>query len=330
MLRRVVLPALFLVVCTSLQADVTMRMGLDFKINMVLPTAVPKLPFNEMVTRVKGDHGYAVVGPIVVITDISSGKISLLDPKAQQYATVAMADYMSKLAGVNGQSQQNMPEEAKQMLAKIKFDTESHDTGRTERIQGIEAYEREVVVNMSIPVPMPGQENGLQITMKLQIWKPQPAEFERVPALRELVAYNDRNKGFGDLATVMRQVFSAMPGMGDNAGKMVAEITKGGNVTLGMHMGIFMPGLAKMMEQAQAKAQANGGAASAFPALPAADTPLAEVNFDLKELSTGTVPDDLFVIPAGYKEAPLADMLKGMTDAFTGAKPQAAPAPLPK
>ncbi|MGO9012484.1 MAG: hypothetical protein ACLQPN_20505 [Bryobacteraceae bacterium] len=319
MLRRSILPALFLVACTSLHADVTMRMSFDLKINMALPTAVPKLPFNEVLTRVKGDRGYAAIGPIVAITDISTGKVTLLDPKAQQYATMAMADYLSKLTGANAQNAQNMPEEAKQMLAKIKFDTESHDTGRTDRIQGIEVYEREVVVNMSIPVPMPGQENGMQISMKLQVWKPKASEFERVAALRELAAYNDRNKGFGDLATIMRQAFGAMPGMGDNVGKMVAEITKGGNVTLGMHLGLFMPGLAKMLEQAQA-AQGKSGAAPAASILPAGDKPLAELNFNLKELSTDAVPDEVFAVPAGYKEAPLEDMLKGMTNALTGAK----------
>jgi len=286
---------------------------LDLKINMAIPTGAPQLPFHETVTRIKGDRGYASMGPIIAITDISSGQVTLLDPKTQHYATVAMANYVSKLTGGNGQAMQNMPEEAKQMLAKIKFDSESHDTGRSDRIQGIDVFEREVVVHVSLPVPIPGQENGMQISMKFQVWKPKPSEFERVPALRELAAYNDRNKGLNDPATLLRQMFGNMPGMGENVGKMVEELTKGGNVTIGMHMSIFMPGLAKMMEQARAQ-----GAAT--PDLPAGDLPLAEVNFDLKELSTDKVPDEVFAIPAGYKEAPMEDLVKGMTAAFTGAK----------
>jgi|CZKN01.1.fsa_nt_gi hypothetical protein len=320
-LRRALLPALLLVACTSLYADVTMRMAWDFKINVALPSAMPQLPFNEILTRIKGDRGYAAIGPIVAITDLATGKVTLLDPKAQQYATIAMVDYLSKVAGASGQNTQNLPEQAKQILAKMKFDAESHDTGRTDRIHGIDAYEREVVVNISIPVPIPGQENGLQLSLKFQIWKPKPSEFDRVPALHELAAYNERNKGFGDPSTVLRQIFGSMPGMSDHLGKMVEEFTKGGNVSLGMHIGLFVPGLAKMLEQTGAKG---------LPALPPDDQPLVDVNFDLKELSTGNVPDEVFAVPAGYKEAPMEDMLKGMTSAFTGGKPQETPAPQPK
>ncbi|MGA2038696.1 MAG: hypothetical protein ABSH42_05410 [Bryobacteraceae bacterium] len=318
--RRALLPALLLVACTSLHADVTMRMVWDFKINVALPTPMPQLPFNEILTRIKGDHGYAAIGPIVAITDLATGKVTLLDPKAQQYATVAMADYLSKVAGASGQHTQDIPDQAKQILATMKFDAESRDTGRTDRIHGIDAYEREVVVNISIPVPIPGQANGLHLSLKIQIWKPKASEFERVPALHELAAYNERNKGFGDPSTVLRQVFGSMPGMGDHLSKMVDELTKGGNVSLGMHMGIFVPGLAKILEQMGAKG---------LPALPPDDQPLVDVNFNLKELSSDKVPDEVFAIPAGYKEVPMEGVLKGMTAAFTGGKPAEKPSAEP-
>jgi hypothetical protein len=300
-----------------LHADVTMRMALDWKVNMALPTPLPQLPFNEMVTHVKGNRGYAAIGPIIVVTDLSTGKLTVFNPNSRQYATVAMADYLSKMhAATTGTT--NLPDQAKQMLANMKIDSESHDTGRSSRILGIDAFEREVVIHMSIPIPIPGQENGLQLVMKLQSWKPKPSEFERVAALKELAAYNDRNKGVGDPTTMMRQLFDAVPGMGDKIAKMVEDSTKGGNVSLGTHIGIFMPGLAKMAEQAGAKG---------LPALPPDDQPLVEVNLNLTELSTDTVPDAVFGIPAGYKEATVDEVMKGMTDAFTGAKPAEAPAP---
>jgi len=310
MIRRILLPALLLVACTSLYADVTMRMGLELKFNVAIPGDVPKLPFNEISTRIKGDRGYAVFGPIVAITDLSTGKITLLDAKGQRFATITMADYISKLAGAGGPGGQNMPEEAKQMLAKIKFDAESHETGRTSRIQGIDAVEREVVIHISIPVPIPGQENGLRIDLKMQIWKPAPAEFERVPALRELAAYNERNKGFGDMSVIMHQMFGAVPGVGDQVGKMADEMKKGGQAMLGMRIGLFVPGLAKMMQSA--------GKGEFVAMLPPEDQPLASVNMDLKELSSDTVPDAVFAIPAGYKAAPLEDLMAGLTSGLTG------------
>ena len=310
MIRRILLPALLLVACTSLYADVTMRMGLDLKFNVAIPGDVPQLPFHEIATRIKGDRGYAMIGPIVAVTDLSTGKITLLDAKAQRFATIAMADYLSKLGAAGGPGGQNMPEEAKQMLAKIKFDAESHETGRTSRIQGIDAVEREVVIHMSIPVPIPGQENGLRVDLKMQIWKPAPAEFERVPALRELAAYNERNKGFGDASAILRQMFGTMPGVGDQIGKMADEMKKGGQVMLGMRIGLFVPGLAKMMQ--------TMGKGEFVAMLPPEDQPLVGVNLDLKELSSDTVPDGVFAIPAGYKEASVEALMTGLTSALTG------------
>jgi hypothetical protein len=109
----------------------------------------------------------------------------------------------------------------------------------------------------------------------------------------------------------LRQAFGTLPGMGDKVAKMAEEITKGGNVTLGMHLGIFVPGLAKILAQTGAQG---------LPALPPDDKPLVEVNLDLKELSSDKVADDVFTTPAGYKEAPIEDVVKGMTNALTGAK----------
>jgi len=318
MLRRTILPVLFLAACASLQADVTMRMSMVMKINMAVPAAVPQLPFNEVLTRIKGDHGISTMGSFTTVTDISRDEITLIDNDGQRYAIIPMADYLAKSQAAGGASMQNLPDQAKQMLANVKIDVASHDTGRTDRIAGIDAFEHEVDVNMSIPVPIPGQENGLQMNFRFHTWKPKPGETERVPALRELAAYNDRNQGFNNPMNMMRQMFSAMPGMSEGAGKIADEMKKGGSVIIGMEMGIFMPGLAKMMEQVRA-----GGAK--VPDIPSGDTPLAEMHMDLKELSTDPVAAGVFTIPAGYKEASADDLMKGLLAAFTGGKPSQAP-----
>ena len=317
MFRRIFAIGLFLVACSSLWADVTMRMALDLKVNMAVPTAIPELPVKELLTRVKGDRGSAVFGNIVSITDNSRSDVTLIDTKAQHFAIISMADYLAKLQAKNmagaDKADAAQADAVKQMLANIKMDVQSRDTGRSDRIGGIDVTEREVVVNMSIPVPVPGQENGLQMTMKFQLWKPKASELDRVPALRELANYNDRNQGFNNPTTLLRQMFSAMPGMSDSAAKMADEMKKGGSVTLGLHMGVFMPGLGKMMEQARA-------AGKTVPDMPSADTPLAEFSLNLKELSTDTVPASAFTVPAGYTEAPSDELIKGMMESFVPAK----------
>jgi hypothetical protein len=295
------------------------------KINVAVPGALPELPFKEVVARIKGDRSYSAIGTLVTVTDASRSEVTLIDTKAQRYAILTLAEYMAKLQlnnltpAASGSDQDKAEaakaaEAAKQALANVKFDVESHETGRTDRIGGVAVFEREVVVNMSLPVPIPGQENGMQMTMKLQVWKPNPSELDRMPALRELATYTERNQGFNNPAAMLRQIFSAMPGMSEGTSKLVEEMKKGGSVTLGMHMGFFMPGLAKMMEQA--RAQGNN-----IPDLPPADKPLAEMSLSLQELSTDPVPNEVFAIPAGYKEAPAEDMLKSMMAMLTGAKP---------
>ena len=324
MFRHTLLPALFLVACASLPADVTMRSSLNLKINVSVPGAAPELPFKEIVARIKGDRGYAAMGTLVSVTDSARGEVTLIDTKAQRYAIMNLADYLAKMQPGNLKPPANASDEekaqaakvaeaAKQAMANVKFDVESRETGRTDHMGGIAVFEREVVVNMSIPLPVPGQENGMQMMMKFQLWKPAPSELDRVPALRELATYTDRNQGFNNPMAMLQQIFSSMPGMSEGAGKMVEEMKKGGSLTLGMHMGIFMPGLAKMMEQARAQG-------SNVPDLPAADKPLAELSMDLKELSTDTVPNDVFAVPAGYTEAPAEELVRGMMAAFAGAK----------
>jgi hypothetical protein len=308
MLNRGISLSLILAATVTLRADVTVRQSMDIKINMPMPGAQPpQMPFKEILMRIKGDHGYADMGIMTVISDGLTHQVTLVDPKTKRYATSSMEDYIAKTS--QAAAMPDMPEEARQMLAKTTFDVKSIETGRSDRIQGIAVSEREVTMNINIPVPAPGMESGLQIVGKIHVWKPQPAEFDRLPALREVAAFYERNKAFSP-AESMRKMFSSMPGMGASADKMVAELTKGGNTIVRMHMEMFMPGLAKMMEQARA-----GGAN--VPDAPPLDRPLVEMTTEMKELSTDAVADSVFQIPAGYQQAPMEDLLKAMMAAFT-------------
>ncbi|MGO9230734.1 MAG: hypothetical protein ACLQKA_16205 [Bryobacteraceae bacterium] len=66
-----------------------------------------------------------------------------------------------------------------------------------------------------------------------------------------------------------------------------------------------------MLEQA--------GMADAVAVLPPDGQPLVIVKLELQELSSDTVPDSVFAIPRGFKEASVEDVMNGMTSAFTGA-----------
>jgi hypothetical protein len=290
-------------------ADATFRQVMEFKLNMALPAGAQPggFPFSgptEIVARVKGTRSYATFGPIASISDSANSKIILLDTAGKRYATTSMADYLdqvTKMASPGGQ----LPPQALEILKNIQMKVDTHETGRSEKIFGIDAGETEVLFSMTIPLPMPmpgGNGNGMEINGKFQIWKPKPGEDQHVPALREMAVYYEQARKTGrDTASMMTKMFAAMPGLGDKMSDVVSAMQKGGAVTLRLHGEFSMPGLAAMMAQAKASG-AN------VPSIP--EGPLFEFSSSLKELNTDPVPDSVFQIPEGYQEAPVADVIK--------------------
>ncbi len=298
---------LFLSACTLLDADVTVRQSFEYKMNLPNPGAqVPQFPFHEMSMRIKGDRAYCQTGWMTSITDASTGQVTMLDPKTSRYATATMAEYMAALQ--NSVSGNAMPEQAKALLSQIKADVESHDTGRRERIQGVDAAEREIVLTLTIPVPIPGQENGLRVLVKMQVWQPGAEAAARIPWVREMTSYYNRAMDVNNPLNMMRQMFTAIPGFGGVMDKMVKEMAKGGGVALRMHVAVVMPDLANLMAQARAKD-------AAVPDVPASDAPMVEMNSEIREVNTDPVPDGVLQIPASYQKVPMQDLVKGLMPA---------------
>jgi hypothetical protein len=286
-------------------ADATFQQVLEFKMNMTLPAGATQggFPFSgptETVARVKGTRAYSSFGQIASISDSSTNRVILLDTSGKLYATTSLDDYLdqvSKMAKPAGE----MPEQARELLKNIQMKVESRETGRSEKIFGIDAAETEVLFSMTLPVPVPGG-NGMEIAGKVQVWKPKPGESDRVPALREISVYYEQARKTGrDPAAMMTKMFGAVPGMGDKMAEFVSAMQKGGSVTLRLHGEVSMPGMAAMMAQAKA----NGANVPSIP-----DGPIFEFTSSLKELNTDPVPDSVFQIPEGYKEAPVADVIK--------------------
>jgi len=216
---------LFLSASMLLDADVTVRQSFDYKMNLPIPGAqVPQLPFHEMLMRIKGDRAYCETGTMNSITDASTGQVTMLDPKTSRYATATMAEYIAALQ--QSVSANAMPEQAKALLSQIKVDVDSHDTGRTERIQGVDAAEREIVMTLTIPIPVPGQQNGMRVVVKMQVWKPAPEAAERVAWLREMTSFYSRTMDVNNPFSMLRQIFTAI-GLGQSMDKLVQEMARG-------------------------------------------------------------------------------------------------------
>ena len=148
-----------LLLATAASADVTIRQTMEFQFKMPMPgvQALPA-PFNgpiQVVSRVKGDRAYSSFGPLISITDSAKNEVTLIDEKGKRYATTVLSDYLAQMQKT-ATGGADMPEQVKQLLANIKVEVTSTDTGRSERILGIDAAEREVEFHMTSPLPVPG------------------------------------------------------------------------------------------------------------------------------------------------------------------------------
>jgi hypothetical protein len=311
MKRGFALVALAVVCVASAFADATFRQVMEVKFNVPIGVVQGATPFpglsgpTEIVARVKGTRAYSGFGQAASIMDSATDRITLLDMAGKRYATASTVEYLAQITQAASAPTGQMPEEARQILQNIEFKIESRDTGRSEKIQGIDAGETEILFTMTIPLPMPmpgGNGDGLEIRGKFHLWKPKPGETERVPALREISSYYEQSRKTGnDTASLITRLLAGLPGIGEKVNALVEEVRKGGGVALRFQGELSVPGLAALLQQAKA-----GGAN--VPTIP--DGPLFEFNSSVKEMNTDAVPDSVFQVPEGYRQAPLADVIK--------------------
>jgi hypothetical protein len=95
-----------------------------------------------------------------------------------------------------------------------------------------------------------------------------------------------------------------LPGLGGAFAPLMEEMQKGTTV-LRVHMDMFMPAMAAMVQRMPAGSNPSG--ASFDP-----DAPFMQMNQEVVELSTAPVPDSVFQIPEGYQEAPAGELIKGL------------------
>jgi len=298
--------AIFLLSCSALFADVTLRYKTEIKMN---PTLSPQLA--EMATKgmggfvpsessllFKGGKTYSSQGAITSIADFNKQEIVLLDSAGRRYSTLPL----NQLADEFAKGMPAMPPEARAAMSSIKTAVESKSTGRSAEIQGVQTEEKEVVLTMEGPA-MPNMPAGPLMRMVMQIWTPKSGEAMRVPAIREISGYNLASLAMMNPGAAMEKMLQQMPGSSD-FGNFVKEMRNFG-VILRMHSNVYMPGIAAMM-----KAMPAGD--SPFGAGFDADAPFIQMQMEVAELSTTPIADSLFAVPEEYKSAPVADLVKDM------------------
>jgi hypothetical protein len=307
MLQRRFALCLLLLAVPALQADVTLRYKLDFKMAMPTTTtasAAPALPFSSQLLRIKGDKAYSEAGKSASLINLARQEIMLLDRENKHFATVSVKQYKDAVAGRMQETLANFPPEASKALEAMKTSVESRKTGRSEVIQGIQAEEREVVITISLLMPEGLATAGSpMMKMIMQEWTAKPEEALRVPALRELGAYSSWADYAFNPSEWAGTMFQMIPGLGKTLDSTFQELSANKSMVLRMRMAMYMP-----MAAAVAQEMARQGQAA--PAGLDPDAPLVEMTTDLVELSTASIDDSVFRVPADYQPVPIQDLMK--------------------
>jgi len=288
-----------------MRADATLRYHTNTELadgTAVVTSAFQALrDSRDMVIRMKGNKTYSETGHLVLIMDLKTQVLTTMDPVNKRYATVPASQYadQAKIA------MPAVPEQARAMLAAIKSTVETHSTGRTATILGIETEERETILTLDLPMAGLPAAGGPLVKVIIQAWAAKPEEVQGKPVLQELKTYMASATSAMNPAEMVKQIGAIIPGFGDNLSGMISDMTKDGAVTLRTHMEIMMPLLGILTRQMP---QQPGQ-----PPLPAVDpnAPLMQTNQELVELSSDPVDEAIFEVPADYQAVSLEEVLKG-------------------
>jgi hypothetical protein len=294
--------------CAPMCADVTLRYKTAIKLHPSLPAQMAEQMTKGIATAMPADSsfqwkdgkGASMLGKLRSIVDVGKGQMTLIDPEKKRVATVSADQMMEQMTKTMAQ----MPEEARAAMASMKANSESKVTGRTETIQGIQAEEREVTISINGP-QTPNMPPGPMIKMAIQFWTAKQEEVLRVPALRELSAYNIWSFATMNPASSMEKMFQQTPGMGDGMGKFMKDMAGVKAVMLRSRVTMWMPAMAAMMKQAPA---GQGPFGADFDP----DAPFMEMTQELAELSSAPVPASAVTAPEGYQEVPAEELMREM------------------
>ena len=239
-------------------ADVTLRYKMEVKMNPALPAqmAAGAMP-QESVLRLKDGKGFSTSMGYNSIIDFTTKEITLLDTAGKRYAKLTYDQFGEEMA----RAMPEMPAEARGAMPSMKADVSpARATGRTAVIQGVEAEEREIAVSVEGPA-MPNMPPGPMVKMVMHLWTAKPGEVMRVPAIRELTGYSLWSYATMNPTAAMGKMMKRLPGFSDAFEPLMKEMQKGTTV-LRMHMDMFMPAMAAMLQRMPAGSNPSGAAST--------------------------------------------------------------------
>jgi hypothetical protein len=343
---RGLLPAIaLLALSTAIHADVTVH----YKNNIDLGTAgqlmgpaaaqmKSALP-DSTVIRAKGKKVYTTALHFSTVMDFTNQQITLIDQAHNQFVTVYMKDYADQvLSSLPGASPPTSGL-AQKALEGMKVDFSSEKTGKTDTVLGIQVEETAITLAIAMPPPAstrPSQqpqaaESVPLVRVVIHMWTALPSEVQRIAALQELstVLGDPRTDTLMNPAEIWGKAFASSPGMAKGFSAMMDEFSQKKAVMLRTQVEMFMPLLARVLQQRPAGG--NGGASAQTPSLDP-NAALFEMQSEADQISTAAIDASVFDVPRDCKAVTVADFLKGVTASLapTGSEPPAAPATPPQ
>ncbi|HVN06601.1 MAG TPA: hypothetical protein VMT86_19415 [Bryobacteraceae bacterium] len=301
---------------TGLLADATIRYHSEFKPSPVLQPFMEQLMKHaqaggDVSVRMKGNQAYTTAGATVEIFDFAKNEVTLLDPVHKTMAVVPVSELSDKFAAAVPQSPAPTPA-VQQTLAAIKPTIYTKMTGNTAEIQGVLAEEREITVDMEMPMPEGMNQSQSGMKLVVHIWTAKKEEVLRVPAIRELTGYNAWQRYMVNPVGMLEKMTGRLPGVASSMAPIFEEMFKSPSVILRTHIEFYMPLMAALSH----RMSAQNGAAPAFDP----NAPLMEMNQEADELSSAPVDASIFEVPKDYTAISADEMVRSMV------QPQSTPA----
>jgi hypothetical protein len=183
-------------------------------------------------------------------------------------------------------------------------------TGETRNINGYNASE--VVLTMDIDNPQ-GAAAGMKMQMEMHMWLSPD-----VPGAQELRAFHEKNRdrfpwaalGGGGNQSMQKAMVDLQRKMADMNGVAVLQVVKmksGGNDAQAAQMQQGMAQararLEEMQKQGGPQAAAAAQALARMGGTSSSTGALFETTTESGDFSTGSIPDSVFAIPAGYQKS---------------------------
>jgi len=298
---------LALLTFSALHADVTTRYKTEITMNPAVSAMIAgALKGTDLATpqetalRLKGSKGVSSSRGFISIIDFSSKEMTLLDVATQRYAKMTSEQFVDEAA----RAIPEIPATARDTMTAMKTSVSPPRlTGRTAFIQSVEAEERETIISIEGP-NIPNAPASPSIRMVMQLWSAKTGEVVRVPAIRELTGYSLYSYSTMNPIASIDKLVKQLPGFASAFEPLMKEMQK---VTpmMRIHIDLFMPGMAAMLQRMAAGGDAAGTSADD-------STPFLQMNQEVVELSAAPVPDSVFQIPEGYQEVSAAKLVQAL------------------